>query len=91
MSVTLKEYGGFRGPGGSTLGELEAFPGTGLAVLLSLNLAGIAGEKFVVTQDWFERVVVFQDRSSEAENDRAGLAGESSSPDRDRDVEAAIC
>src|SRR5262245_1577021 len=72
------------------LRELEAAAGAGLAVLLTLDLASIAGEEAGVAEGLLERRVVVAKGAGHAEADGLGLAHESAAVDLSDHLELAL-
>src|SRR5262249_22331255 len=74
----------------SALRELEPATRTGLAVLLTLNLAGVAGEEAGIAEGILERGVVAAERPGEPEANRAGLTHEPAAVHAGDDRELAL-
>src|SRR5688572_8544851 len=72
---------------GLALGELGRATRLVQADLLALDFAGIAGHETGLAQLALQRVVVLDQAAGDAEADGAGLAGDATTLDGDRDVE----
>src|SRR5690242_19467910 len=72
------------------LRELEATAGAGLAVLLTLDLAGVAGEEAGIAEGLLQRRVVVAKGAGDAEADGLGLAHESAAVDLCDHLELAL-
>src|SRR6185436_8476812 len=72
------------------LRELEALAGAGLAVLLALDFARVAGEQAGAAKRGLVFLVVFDEGAGEAETDGTGLAGKSAADRAHADVELAL-
>src|SRR5690606_5681208 len=87
MKLDCSAGGGLRRTHRLTLGELRGAAGLVQADLLALDLAGIAGHQPGLAQLGLQGLVVLDQRTGDAQANRAGLAGGATALDRDLDVE----
>src|SRR5262249_20645695 len=84
----LRTVTGF--PDRSALRELEAAAGLGLAVLLALNAARVAGEEAAGLQSRTQARLIGDQRAADAVTHRTCLAGETAALHAHHDVELAV-